>query len=104
VYRVPCRDHEDGHGCGNWVTATRGACRIPLGVLADGVVVLAQPARADQPAIVRVTPAGQGGARIEYRFDPAPGPAGLELAASRACDRTGCDTAWTPAKRMEPER
>ena len=61
VYRVPCRDHEDGHGCGNWVTATRGACRIPLGVLADGVVVLAQPARADQPAIVRSPRLGRAG-------------------------------------------
>lgn len=105
IYRVPCATHADGsHGCGNWVTVTRGHCHMPLAVLADGTVELIQRADGEVPAVLRV----RNGRRIvDYRVDKRdadlstsdPPVATFSLAASRPCTPASpaprC-AAWAP--------
>ena len=105
IYRVPCATPDDvRHGCGLWVAVTRGRCRAPIAVLADGAVEVVQRAGGGRPAVLRV----RSGSRIvDYRLDrrngePAgdrPPSAGISLAAVRTCTRTRTDVdcaAWEP--------
>ena len=88
---MPCATFEDvGHGCGNWVTVTRGHCHVPLAVLADGTVEVIQRAAGDAPAVLRVR---NGPHIVDYRIDKreadlstsSPPVATFSLAASRSC-------------------
>ena len=91
VYRVPCASPADiDHGCGNWVTLTRGHCHMPFAVLADGTVEVLQHGAGELPTVLRV----RNGRHItDYRVDKRdadlstadPPVATFLLAASRSC-------------------
>jgi hypothetical protein len=100
VYRVPCAHPADtSHGCGNWVTITRGRCHAPFAVLSDGTVELVPRAAGDVSAVLRVR---NGAHIVDYRVDPStsdPFVAPFSLAASRSCTPASpaprC-AAWAP--------
>jgi len=102
VYAVPCVPpaDQDDQTCGNWVTLSRSACRVPVGVLAHGTVTLVQSAAAGRPALLKVTGGTLGRRSMEYRFDVRRDRFGL--AASRSCASGRACEPWKVADDLDP--